>query len=33
MIHEIEAWLPKYTAANTSGSVLPEGWLAAGPLR
>lgn len=29
MIHEIEAWLPKYTAANTSGSVLPEGWLAA----
>ncbi len=29
VIQEIEAWLPEYTARNTSGTVLPEGWIAA----
>jgi acetylornithine deacetylase/succinyl-diaminopimelate desuccinylase-like protein len=29
VIQEIEEWLPRYTARNTSGSVLPEGWIAA----
>jgi len=29
VIQEIEHWLPEYTARNTSGTVLPEGWIAA----
>lgn len=29
VIQEIEQWLPSYTARNTSGTVLPEGWIAA----
>jgi acetylornithine deacetylase/succinyl-diaminopimelate desuccinylase-like protein len=29
MIQELEAWLPRYTAKNTSGTVQPEGWIAA----
>ena len=29
VIEEIEAWLPQYTARNTSGTVLPEGHIAA----
>jgi acetylornithine deacetylase/succinyl-diaminopimelate desuccinylase-like protein len=29
MIEEIEAWLPQYTARNTSGTILPEGKIAA----
>lgn len=29
VIQEIEEWLPKYTARNTDGFVLPEGWVAA----
>lgn len=29
VVQEIEAWLPEYTARNTSGSTLPEGWISA----
>jgi acetylornithine deacetylase/succinyl-diaminopimelate desuccinylase-like protein len=29
VIQEIEAWLPEYTRRNTSGFVLPEGWISA----
>jgi acetylornithine deacetylase/succinyl-diaminopimelate desuccinylase-like protein len=29
VIQELEAWLPAYTARNTSGTVLPEGWISA----
>jgi len=29
VIQEIEEWLPEYTKRNTSGGVLPEGWIAA----
>ena len=29
VIQAIEAWLPEYTARNTSGSTLPEGWISA----
>ncbi|WP_040790899.1 M20 family metallopeptidase [Nocardia paucivorans] len=29
VIQEIEAWLPEYTARNTSGSTIPEGWISA----
>jgi acetylornithine deacetylase/succinyl-diaminopimelate desuccinylase-like protein len=29
VIEEIESWLPQYTAHNTSGTVLPEGHIAA----
>lgn len=29
VIQEIEEWLPQYTARNVSGTVLPEGWIAA----
>ncbi|MEA5153478.1 hypothetical protein [Raineyella sp.] len=29
VIQEIEAWLPRYTAANTLGTVLPEAWISA----
>ena len=29
VIQEIEEWLPQYTARNTSGFTLPEGWIAA----
>lgn len=29
MIQEIEAWLPKYTERNMSGTVRPEGWISA----
>lgn len=29
VIQEIEQWLPEYTARNTSGTVLPEGWISA----
>lgn len=29
VIQEIEEWLPEYTRRNTSGFVLPEGWIAA----
>lgn len=29
VIEELEAWLPRYTAANTYGTVLPEAWIAA----
>lgn len=29
VIQEIEDWLPRYTSANTSGTVLPEAWISA----
>lgn len=29
LISELEEWLPQYTAANTTGGVLPEAWIAA----
>lgn len=29
VIQEIEAWLPEYTAMNTGGFILPEGWISA----
>lgn len=29
VIQEIEQWLPEYTARNTSGSTIPEGWISA----
>ena len=29
VIQEIEAWLPEYTARNTSGFTIPEGWISA----
>lgn len=29
VIQEIEQWLPEYTRRNTSGGVLPEGWISA----
>ncbi|KOS56137.1 M20 family metallopeptidase [Rhodococcus rhodochrous] len=29
VIQEIEAWLPEYTARNTSGTTIPEGWISA----
>ncbi|CAM2960765.1 acetylornithine deacetylase [Prescottella defluvii] len=29
VVQEIEAWLPEYTARNTSGSTVPEGWISA----
>lgn len=29
VIHHIEAWLPQYTARNTSGTTIPEGWISA----
>jgi acetylornithine deacetylase/succinyl-diaminopimelate desuccinylase-like protein len=29
VIQEIEEWLPEYTRRNTSGGILPEGWIAA----
>jgi acetylornithine deacetylase/succinyl-diaminopimelate desuccinylase-like protein len=28
VILELEEWLPKYTARNTSGLVAPQGWIA-----
>ena len=29
VIQEIEQWLPEYTARNTAGFILPEGWISA----
>ncbi|MFZ2175013.1 MAG: acetylornithine deacetylase [Rhodococcus sp. (in: high G+C Gram-positive bacteria)] len=29
VVQEIEAWLPEYTARNTSGSTISEGWISA----
>ena len=29
MILELEEWLPRYTEANTSGQVAPQGWISA----
>jgi acetylornithine deacetylase/succinyl-diaminopimelate desuccinylase-like protein len=29
VIQELEEWLPEYTARNTSGTTLPEGWISA----
>jgi hypothetical protein len=29
VIQEIERWLPEYTRRNTSGGILPEGWISA----
>ncbi|TGD88244.1 acetylornithine deacetylase [Mycolicibacterium sp. CH28] len=29
VIQHIEAWLPRYTARNTSGTTVPEGWISA----
>ncbi len=29
VIQEIERWLPEYTQRNTSGGILPEGWISA----
>jgi acetylornithine deacetylase/succinyl-diaminopimelate desuccinylase-like protein len=29
VIQQIEAWLPQYTARNTSGTTLAEGWISA----
>ncbi|HEX7659026.1 MAG TPA: hypothetical protein VF444_06050 [Pseudonocardiaceae bacterium] len=29
VIQELEQWLPRYTAENTQGAVLPEAWIAA----
>lgn len=29
VVQEIESWLPEYTARNTSGSTVPEGWISA----
>ncbi|MCK0091519.1 acetylornithine deacetylase [Rhodococcus sp. HNM0563] len=29
VIQAIEEWLPEYTARNTSGSTIPEGWISA----
>ncbi|PSR58822.1 MULTISPECIES: M20 family metallopeptidase [Nocardia] len=29
VVEHIEAWLPEYTARNTSGSTIPEGWISA----
>ncbi|WP_036420663.1 acetylornithine deacetylase [Mycobacterium sp. 360MFTsu5.1] len=29
VIQRIEAWLPQYTARNTAGTTIPEGWISA----
>ncbi|MGW4095950.1 M20 family metallopeptidase [Mycobacterium sp. NPDC004974] len=29
VIQHIEAWLPQYTARNTAGTTIPEGWISA----
>jgi acetylornithine deacetylase/succinyl-diaminopimelate desuccinylase-like protein len=29
VVLELEEWLPRYTARNTSGQVAPQGWIAA----